>query len=114
MGSIAARGATPVEGRAGCAGAKGMAGWTATYRETACLSSGARLPGETREPAPGFRADRRVPAGAAAGGRAMTTPVLKEALRLLGAGRSVIPIRPDGTKSPALKTWKPYQERLPT
>lgn len=34
-----------------------------------------------------------------------------EALRLLAAGLSVIPIRADGSKAPALKAWKPEQKR---
>jgi Bifunctional DNA primase/polymerase, N-terminal len=35
-----------------------------------------------------------------------------EARRLVAAGPSVIPIRRDGTKGPALDTWRPYQ-RVP-
>jgi hypothetical protein len=30
------------------------------------------------------------------------------------AGLSVIPVRPDGSKAPAVTTWEPFQERLPT
>jgi putative DNA primase/helicase len=36
------------------------------------------------------------------------------ALLYVAAGLSVIPIRPDGSKAPALPRWKQYQERLPT
>ena len=40
------------------------------------------------------------------------TPV-EVALAYLDAGLSVIPIKTDGSKSPAVKTWKPYQsERM--
>lgn len=39
--------------------------------------------------------------------------ILAEAHRLLAAGRSVIPIRTDGTKAPCV-SWKPYQRRHPT
>jgi hypothetical protein len=35
--------------------------------------------------------------------------IRNEARRLVAAGLSVIPIRPDGTKRPALDTWAPYQ-----
>ncbi len=38
---------------------------------------------------------------------------LEFALRLVRAGLSVIPIRCDGTKAPALKRWKPYQKQRP-
>lgn len=34
-----------------------------------------------------------------------------QASALLEAGISIIPIKPDGSKSPALSSWKPYQER---
>jgi hypothetical protein len=37
----------------------------------------------------------------------------QEARRLVAAGLSVIPILPDGSKSPAVP-WKPYQTRCPT
>jgi hypothetical protein len=40
----------------------------------------------------------------------MSTP-LDEALRLLAAGVSVIPVRPDGSKAPAVPEWKGAQER---
>lgn len=33
-----------------------------------------------------------------------------KALRYLSAGLSIIPIKPDGSKSPALTSWKQYQE----
>ena len=36
------------------------------------------------------------------------------AQRLLSAGLSVIPIKADGSKGPAVSSWKPYQERLAT
>jgi putative DNA primase/helicase len=44
-----------------------------------------------------------------------TTPdaILHEARRLVAAGLSVIPIRPDGSKRPTVP-WKLYQMRLPT
>ena len=41
------------------------------------------------------------------------TGVLEAALEYIAAGLSVIPIRGDGTKRPALDTWKPYQTRIP-
>lgn len=41
----------------------------------------------------------------------MTT--LEAARRYVAAGLSVIPIRPDGSKAPAVP-WKPYQDRLAT
>lgn len=37
---------------------------------------------------------------------------LAQELRL--AGISVIPIRADGTKKPALETWKEFQDHIPT
>jgi Bifunctional DNA primase/polymerase, N-terminal len=39
--------------------------------------------------------------------------VRNEARRLVTAGLSVIPIRPDGTKRPALEAWRPYQRTRP-
>jgi Bifunctional DNA primase/polymerase, N-terminal len=42
-----------------------------------------------------------------------TVAIHHEAYRLLGAGLSVIPVRADGRKRPAV-SWKPYQARLPT
>src|SRR5437764_2037848 len=36
------------------------------------------------------------------------------ALVALEAGMSVLPIRPDGTKQPALPGWKRYQQEMPT
>jgi putative DNA primase/helicase len=40
--------------------------------------------------------------------------VLQAAIAWHNAGVSVIPIRKDGSKAPALKSWKEYQTRLPT
>src|SRR6478609_10603769 len=40
--------------------------------------------------------------------------VLDTARRYVAAGLSVIPIRGDGSKRPALGSWKQYQSRLPT
>jgi putative DNA primase/helicase len=42
------------------------------------------------------------------------TPTLSTAASLVRSGISIIPIRLDGTKSPSIRTWKDYQERLPT
>lgn len=42
----------------------------------------------------------------------MTT--YEQAKRYVKMGWSVIPIRPDGSKAPALKSWKEYQLRYPT
>jgi hypothetical protein len=42
----------------------------------------------------------------------MTT--LAAARRYRSLGLSVIPIRPDGRKAPALDSWKEFQRRLPT
>nr|BBH92273.1 hypothetical protein KTA_04720 [Thermogemmatispora argillosa] len=42
------------------------------------------------------------------------SPVLQTALAALEAGISVVPIRSDGSKRPALTSWKPFQQRLPT
>jgi hypothetical protein len=42
------------------------------------------------------------------------SPVLQTALTALEAGISVVPIRPDGTKQPALTRWKRWQIRRPT
>ncbi|MDF2848999.1 MAG: hypothetical protein K0R97_2981, partial [Oerskovia sp.] len=39
----------------------------------------------------------------------MTAEVLTAALELAAAGYSVLPIRDDHTKSPALSAWKPHQ-----
>jgi hypothetical protein len=36
------------------------------------------------------------------------------AIRYQRAGLSILPIRADGSKAPALKTWEPLQKRLPT
>ena len=41
-------------------------------------------------------------------------PVLDLARRYVESGISVIPIKPDGSKAPALKEWKSYQEHIPT
>jgi hypothetical protein len=40
--------------------------------------------------------------------------ILQIATEYISAGLSVIPIRADGSKAPALATWKPYQSRLAT
>src|SRR5712692_8850753 len=42
------------------------------------------------------------------------SPAAQVALEALGAGISVLPIRADGTKQPALPGWKVYQQRLPS
>ncbi|MBX5458387.1 MAG: bifunctional DNA primase/polymerase [Thermogemmatispora sp.] len=42
------------------------------------------------------------------------SPVLQTALAALEAGISVVPIRPDGTKRPALASWKRWQTIRPT
>src|SRR5947208_15116642 len=42
------------------------------------------------------------------------SPTYQVALAALEAGMSVLPIRPDGTKQPALSGWKRYQQELPT
>jgi Bifunctional DNA primase/polymerase, N-terminal len=39
--------------------------------------------------------------------------IRSEARRLVASGLSVIPIRPDATKRPALDAWRPYQQRRP-
>jgi bifunctional DNA primase/polymerase-like protein len=39
--------------------------------------------------------------------------IRSEASRLVASGLSVIPIRPDGTKRPALEAWRPYQRTKP-
>jgi putative DNA primase/helicase len=41
-------------------------------------------------------------------------PVLESALSLWRAGLSVVPVRRDGSKAPALASWKEYQARRPT
>lgn len=41
-------------------------------------------------------------------------PTLEAALELLAHGIAPIPVRMDGSKRPALSSWKQYQERLPT
>jgi hypothetical protein len=41
-------------------------------------------------------------------------PTLRHAQSYVAAGLSVIPIRLDGSKAPALRTWTPYTLRLPT
>ena len=38
--------------------------------------------------------------------------VIEQALRLTKDGISVIPIRPDGTKAPAIREWKSYQKKI--
>jgi len=42
----------------------------------------------------------------------MSNSVFLEAMRLAVSGLSVIPIRSDGTKAPAIPSWKPYQDRI--
>ena len=42
------------------------------------------------------------------------SPVYQVALAALEVGVSVLPIRPDGSKQPALPGWKPYQQEMPT
>uniref|UniRef100_UPI0024919558 bifunctional DNA primase/polymerase n=1 Tax=Salana multivorans TaxID=120377 RepID=UPI0024919558 len=42
----------------------------------------------------------------------MTNPILDTALEALAAGCSIVPIRADGSKSPAVP-WKPYTEHAP-
>lgn len=39
---------------------------------------------------------------------------LEAARHLTAAGLSVIPIKPDGSKAPDLKSWKPFQSRIAT
>jgi putative DNA primase/helicase len=43
----------------------------------------------------------------------MAANLLSGVLRLREAGLSTIPIKADGSKAPALPSWKSYQERLP-
>jgi hypothetical protein len=45
---------------------------------------------------------------------AATRTPLDTALALAKVGLSVIPIRPDGSKSPALDSWKEFQTRIPS
>jgi hypothetical protein len=42
-----------------------------------------------------------------------TNVILSEAKRLVAAKVSIIPIKPNGSKAPAVSSWKPYQTRLP-
>jgi hypothetical protein len=42
------------------------------------------------------------------------SPVYQVALAALEVGVSVLPIRPDGSKQPALPGWKRYQQEMPT
>ncbi len=44
----------------------------------------------------------------------MSSGLLADARRLVQSGISVIPIKTDGTKAPAVSTWSPYRERMPT
>jgi GTPase SAR1 family protein len=44
----------------------------------------------------------------------MSTPLLNFALELDRANLCVIPIKPDGSKSPSVPSWKNYQRRKPT
>jgi Bifunctional DNA primase/polymerase, N-terminal len=43
----------------------------------------------------------------------MQNPIYKTALTARGSGISVLPIRPDGSKQPALHGWRQYQQRFP-
>src|SRR5947207_11543633 len=45
---------------------------------------------------------------------AYQSPTYQVALAALEAGMSVLPIRADGTKQPALPGWKRYQQEMPT
>src|SRR3989440_11452733 len=45
---------------------------------------------------------------------AYQSPVYQVALAALEASVSVLPIRPDGSKQPALPGWKRYQQEMPT
>ena len=45
---------------------------------------------------------------------AYQSPTYQVALTALEAGLSVVPIRPDGSKQPALPGWKRYQQEMPT
>ena len=42
------------------------------------------------------------------------TTAASTAAEYLAAGLSVIPIKTDGSKAPAVSSWKSYQSRLPT
>ncbi len=44
----------------------------------------------------------------------MQNPIYKTALTARRAGISVLPIRPDGSKRPALHSWREYQQRFPS
>jgi len=44
----------------------------------------------------------------------MQNPILDEVFNLVAAGLSIIPIKADGTKAPALGSWKPYQQEMAT
>lgn len=46
--------------------------------------------------------------------RPIADGLLNGALHLRGSGLSTIPIRTDGSKQPAIGSWKEYQHRLPT
>jgi hypothetical protein len=39
--------------------------------------------------------------------------VLSKLTAYVAAGLSIIPVRPDGSKTPAIRSWKPYQSRQP-
>ena len=39
---------------------------------------------------------------------------LDHALDALLAGKATLPVKPDGSKAPAVDSWKSYQSRLPT
>ncbi len=38
--------------------------------------------------------------------------ILAQAIRLTASGLSVIPIKPDSCKAPAVYEWKPYQREI--
>lgn len=44
----------------------------------------------------------------------MSETLLAGVSRLRESGLSIIPIKTDGSKRPALQTWKPFEDRLPT
>jgi hypothetical protein len=46
-------------------------------------------------------------------GFAMSSSLLSVARSYVGAGLSVIPVKGDGSKAPALDQWKQYQQRKP-
>lgn len=46
--------------------------------------------------------------------QSVSETALEAAKRYLAGGLSVIPVRPNGSKKPAVGSWKQYQKRLPT